>query len=89
MTNAATSALTPNMILYLMNEYHMDMTTGSNIIYMWSAVTNIAPVIGAFMADSFVGRFQMIGLGSVVTLVVSSLTKLVSFISCLKFSGAK
>lgn len=70
MTNAATSALTPNMILYLMNEYHMDMTTGSNIIYIWSAVTNIAPVVGAFMADSFVGRFQMIGLGSVVTLVV-------------------
>ncbi|KAK6773001.1 hypothetical protein RDI58_028239 [Solanum bulbocastanum] len=69
LTNAATSALTPNMILYLMNEYHIDMTTGSNIIYMWSAVTNIAPVVGAFMADSFVGRFQMIGLGSVVTLV--------------------
>lgn len=68
--NAATSALTPNMILYLMNEYHMDMTTGSNIIYIWSAVTNIAPVVGAFMADSYVGRFQMIGLGSVVTLVV-------------------
>ncbi|KAJ8539613.1 hypothetical protein K7X08_013865 [Anisodus acutangulus] len=66
--NAATSALTPNMILYLMNEYHMDMTTGSNILYIWSAVTNIAPVVGAFMADSFVGRFQMIGLGSVVTL---------------------
>ncbi|XP_059287404.1 protein NRT1/ PTR FAMILY 1.2-like isoform X2 [Lycium ferocissimum] len=66
---AALSALTPNMILYLMNEYHMDMTTGSNILYIWSAVTNIVPVVGAFMADSFVGRFQMIGLGSVVTLV--------------------
>ncbi|XP_060173592.1 protein NRT1/ PTR FAMILY 1.2-like [Lycium barbarum] len=67
--NAATFALTPNMILYLMNEYHMDMTTGSNILYIWSAVTNIAPVLGAFMADSFVGRFRMIGLGSVVTFV--------------------
>ncbi|XP_060173580.1 protein NRT1/ PTR FAMILY 1.2-like isoform X2 [Lycium barbarum] len=65
----ALSALTPNMILYLMDEYHMDMTTGSNILYIWSAVTNIAPVVGAFMADSFVGRFQMIGLGSVVTVV--------------------
>ncbi|CAN4105139.1 unnamed protein product [Withania somnifera] len=67
--NAAASALTPNMILYLMNEYHMDMTTGSNILFIWSAVTNIAPVVGAFMADSFVGRFQMMGLGSVVTFV--------------------
>ncbi|PHU01342.1 hypothetical protein BC332_31129 [Capsicum chinense] len=64
----ATSALTPNMILYLMNEYHMDVITGSNIINTWSAVTNIAPVVVAFIADSFVGRFQTIGLGSVVTL---------------------
>lgn len=68
--NAATNALTPNLILYLMNEYHMDMTTGSNILYIWSATTNIAPVLAAFLADSFVGRFKMIGLGSVVTLVV-------------------
>ncbi|XP_009787108.1 protein NRT1/ PTR FAMILY 1.2 [Nicotiana sylvestris] len=67
--NAATNALTPNLILYLMNEYHMDMTTGSNILYIWSATTNIAPVLAAFLADSFVGRFKMIGLGSVVTLV--------------------
>ncbi|PHT32606.1 hypothetical protein CQW23_28943 [Capsicum baccatum] len=65
----ATTALTPNMILYLMNEYHMDMTIGSNIMFIWSAVTNIAPVVGAFMADSLVGQFQMIELGSVVTLV--------------------
>ncbi|XP_016550050.1 protein NRT1/ PTR FAMILY 1.2 isoform X1 [Capsicum annuum] len=67
--NAALSALTPNMILYLMNEYHMDMTTGSNIMFIWSAATNFSPVVAAFMADAFVGRFQMIGLGSVVTLV--------------------
>ncbi|KAM3337778.1 hypothetical protein P3S68_032103 [Capsicum galapagoense] len=66
---AATSALTPNMILHLMNEYHMDMTTGSNIMFIWSAVTHISPVVWAFMVDSLVGRFQMIGLGSVATLV--------------------
>ncbi|PHT32601.1 hypothetical protein CQW23_28938 [Capsicum baccatum] len=68
--NAALSALTPNMILYLMNEYHMDMTTGSNIMFIWSAATDFAPVVAAFMADAYVGRFQMIGLGSVVTLLV-------------------
>ncbi|KAF3683279.1 hypothetical protein FXO37_01969 [Capsicum annuum] len=68
--NMALTALTPNLILYLMNEYHMDMVTGSNMLFIWSAVANIAPVAAAIMADSFVGRFHMIGLGSVVTLVV-------------------
>ncbi|PHU01344.1 hypothetical protein BC332_31131 [Capsicum chinense] len=67
--NMALTALTPNLILYLMNEYHMDMVTGSNMLFIWSAVANIAPVAAAIMADSFVGRFHMIGLGSVVTLV--------------------
>ncbi|KAM3289419.1 protein NRT1/ PTR FAMILY 1.2-like [Capsicum chacoense] len=65
----AVSGLTPNLILYLMNEYHMDMVTGTNMLFFMSAFANIAPVAAAIMADSFVGRFHMIGLGSVVTLV--------------------
>lgn len=67
-------ALTPDMILYLMKEYHMDMASGSNVLYLWSAALNFTPVIGALMADSFVGRFQMIGLGSGLCLLVRFFT---------------
>nr|GME09621.1 protein NRT1/ PTR FAMILY 1.2-like [Ipomoea batatas] len=69
LTNMATIGLAPNMILYLMREYQMDMASGSNVLYWWSAASNITPVIGAFMADSFVGRFQITTLGSVIGLV--------------------
>lgn len=69
-TSMASSAVAADMIVYLMREYHMDMASGSNLIYFWSAVTNFAPVIGAFMADSSVGRFQMIGFGSVLGFLV-------------------
>lgn len=69
-----TSGLEPNMILYLMREYQMDMASGSNVLYWWSAASNITPVIGAFMADSFLGRFQIITLGSVISLVVKVFT---------------
>nr|GMD41433.1 protein NRT1/ PTR FAMILY 1.2-like [Ipomoea batatas] len=62
-------ALTPDMILYLMKDYNMDMASGSNVLYLWSAALNFTPVIGALMADSFVGRFQMIGLGSALCLL--------------------
>ncbi|KAF5938875.1 hypothetical protein HYC85_023134 [Camellia sinensis] len=63
----ASYGLMPNMIMYLMNEYDMDMPTGSNILFLWSAATNFMPVLGAVMADSSVGRFRMIGFGSIVS----------------------
>ncbi|XP_052211066.1 protein NRT1/ PTR FAMILY 1.2 isoform X2 [Diospyros lotus] len=65
----ASYGLAPNMILYLMNEYHMDMATGSNLLFFWSAATNFLPVLGAVIADSSVGRFRMIGFGSIVSLL--------------------
>ncbi|GFS35416.1 major facilitator superfamily protein [Actinidia rufa] len=65
----ASFGLVPNMILYLMNEYHMDMATGSNILFFWSAATNFLPVLGAVIADSSVGRFRMTGFGSIVSLM--------------------
>lgn len=66
----ANYGLTPNMAMYLMKKYHMKMTTASNILFYWSAATNFMPVIGAIIADSYVGRFTMIGFGSVVSLLV-------------------
>ncbi|CAH9076587.1 unnamed protein product [Cuscuta europaea] len=65
----ANCGLTPNMILYLMREYRMDMATGSNVLYWWNAASNITPVVAALMADSFVGRFQMISIGCVINLL--------------------
>lgn len=65
----ASFGLSSNMILYLEKEYHMGMISGTNIINIWSSATNFLPVIGAFLADSFVGRYPMIGFGSVISLL--------------------
>ncbi|KAL3498473.1 hypothetical protein ACH5RR_041205 [Cinchona calisaya] len=65
----STYGLPPNMVLYLMRVYHLDMVSATNIIFMWTAAINFMPLLGAIIADSFVGRFQIIGLGSVVNLV--------------------
>ncbi|KAM7459375.1 hypothetical protein LguiA_036369 [Lonicera macranthoides] len=69
MEKVANFGLTPNMIMYLMKDYHMGMASGSNILFFWSAATNFMPVLGAYLADSFVGRFPMIGFGSILSLV--------------------
>lgn len=76
----ATFGLGPNMIIYLMTEYHLEMATGSNILFYWSAASNFAPVIGAFVADSTAGRFSMIAYGSIANLMGMVLLWLTSVI---------
>ncbi|CAH9135718.1 unnamed protein product [Cuscuta epithymum] len=61
--------LAPNMILYLMKDYGMGVTKGQNLLFFWSAATNFLPLLGAFLADSYLGRFLTIALGSLSTLL--------------------
>lgn len=62
--------LAPNMILYLTGEYGMATTEAAKIILLWSAATNFFPLVGAFVADSYTGRFPLIGFGSSTSLLV-------------------
>ncbi|KAK6161851.1 hypothetical protein DH2020_001692 [Rehmannia glutinosa] len=66
----ATFGIMANMILYLTEQYHMEMATASNILFSWTAATNLTPVIGAVIADSYLGRFYTIGIGSVIYIMV-------------------
>ncbi|KAB2083321.1 hypothetical protein ES319_A05G258200v1 [Gossypium barbadense] len=69
----ASFGLLPNMILYLTNEYHMSIATGANVLFIWSAISNFMPILGAFLSDSFLGRFLVIALGTVTSLIGMSL----------------
>ncbi|KAL0302280.1 UNVERIFIED_CONTAM: protein NRT1/ PTR FAMILY 1.2 [Sesamum angustifolium] len=53
----ATFGVMANMILYLVNEYHMEMATASNILFLWTAANNFMPVLGAAIADSYLGSW--------------------------------
>ncbi|GAB4850216.1 hypothetical protein Ancab_029510 [Ancistrocladus abbreviatus] len=65
----ASYGLLPNMILYLMKDYKMSIARGTNLLFFWSAATNFMPLVGAFLADSFLGRFLTIGFGSISSLL--------------------
>lgn len=65
----ASYGLLPNMIIYLMMDYGMSLTKSQNILYFWNAATNFMPLIGAFVSDSYMGRFLTIGLGSISSLL--------------------
>lgn len=68
----ASYGLVPNMILYLMNDYKVGIAKGQNIIFLSGAATNFTPLLGAFLADSYLGRFLTIGFGSIFSFLVSS-----------------
>ncbi|XP_062088780.1 protein NRT1/ PTR FAMILY 1.2-like [Humulus lupulus] len=65
----ASFGLLANMMLYLMYEYHMKVTTGANVLFLWNALSNFTPIIGAFLSNSFLGRFRVIALGTIISLL--------------------
>ncbi|PON50529.1 Proton-dependent oligopeptide transporter [Parasponia andersonii] len=65
----ASYGLLANMILYLLGDYHFKLTTGANILFLWNALSNFTPIIGAFLSDSFLGRFRVIAIGTVTSLL--------------------
>ncbi|XP_031272263.1 protein NRT1/ PTR FAMILY 1.1-like [Pistacia vera] len=65
----ASVGLQANMILYLTKEYHMSSAAGTNVLFLWSAISNFMPTIGAFLSDSYLGRFRVIALGTFISLL--------------------
>ncbi|KAF9616500.1 hypothetical protein IFM89_029797 [Coptis chinensis] len=65
----ASYGLMPNMIFYLMKGYRMSSANGTSVLQLWSALTNFTPILGAFLSDSYVGRFQVIAMGSLSSLL--------------------
>ncbi|PSS01900.1 Protein NRT1/ PTR FAMILY 1.2 like [Actinidia chinensis var. chinensis] len=65
----ASVGLHANMILYLTVVYNLSNATGTSILFLWNAISNFMPTLGAFLSDSYLGRFRVIGCGTVVSLL--------------------
>jgi solute carrier family 15 (peptide/histidine transporter), member 3/4 len=75
----ASVGLHTNMIIYLKYEYHLENATVAVILFWWGAISNFLPVLGAFLSDSYMGRFLVIALGTIVSLAVRTLLYLVPY----------
>ncbi|RDY05220.1 Protein NRT1/ PTR FAMILY 2.13, partial [Mucuna pruriens] len=53
-----------NFMVYLMRVYNMDQVSASNVLNIWGVVSNVLPVVGAFVADTYLGKFSTIAIGS-------------------------
>lgn len=59
-----------NMISYLTKQLHMPSTKAANTITNFSGTASLTPLIGAFIADSYVGRFWTITVASILYQIV-------------------
>uniref|UniRef100_A0A6N2MY35 Major facilitator superfamily (MFS) profile domain-containing protein n=1 Tax=Salix viminalis TaxID=40686 RepID=A0A6N2MY35_SALVM len=64
-----------NMISYLTTQLHMPLTKAANTLTNFGGTSSLTPLIGAFMADSYAGRFWTITVASIIyQLGMTSLT---------------
>ncbi|PUZ54666.1 hypothetical protein GQ55_5G150200 [Panicum hallii var. hallii] len=61
--------LNTNMITYLTKKYHLSTVASQTMLFVWSAISNFAPIPGAVVADMYLGRFMAVALGSVACLI--------------------
>ncbi|KAJ0628551.1 putative proton-dependent oligopeptide transporter family, PTR2 family proton/oligopeptide symporter [Helianthus annuus] len=76
----ASHGLTMNMIFYLMEVYHMEAATGTSVLYVWSALSNGLSIFGGLISDSYLGRFRVIAIGSLFSLIGVTLLWLTSIV---------
>ena len=80
LARVASLGLLPNMILYLMGTYRLHLAQATQILLWSHATSNFTPVVGAFIADSYLGRFLAVGLGSAITFLGMTLLWLTAMI---------
>ena len=69
-TMASSSFSTP-LTSYLMSRYNMKPNAATNVNNIYSGMSSFAPVVGAFVADAFWGRFRTMLFGSLFGVIVS------------------
>ncbi|KAJ6303624.1 hypothetical protein OIU77_017492 [Salix suchowensis] len=60
----ASMGLIANLTVYLQTRFNMDGIQLVNVFNIWSGSTNVTPLLGAFLSDTYLGRFRTLIFGS-------------------------
>ncbi|KAK7275240.1 hypothetical protein RIF29_16349 [Crotalaria pallida] len=61
-----------NMISYLTTQLHMPLTKAANTVTNYHGTSSLTPLLGAFIADSYAGKFWTISVASIIYLIVKT-----------------
>ncbi|ONK75271.1 uncharacterized protein A4U43_C03F15130 [Asparagus officinalis] len=56
-----------NLLVYLTSVFHLKSATAATFLNVLNGTTNIAPLVGAFLSDSYFGRYFTLGFASVAS----------------------
>ncbi|KAH0897346.1 hypothetical protein HID58_046914 [Brassica napus] len=73
-----------NMISYLTTQLHLPLTKAANTLTNFSGTSSLTPLLGAFVADSFAGRFWTITFASIIYQIGMTLLTISAIIPTLR-----
>ncbi|GLJ38974.1 hypothetical protein SUGI_0794470 [Cryptomeria japonica] len=73
-----------SLITYLTNELHQGVTSAAKSVNNWAGVSTVLPLVGGFLADSYIGTYWMVVASSCVYFLGLSLLTVTVSVSSLK-----
>lgn len=67
-----------NLLVYLTQVFHMRSVDAATLLNGLNGTTSLAPIIGAFLSDAYLGRYLALAIASVASLIVSPVPLLLS-----------
>ncbi|KAK7265764.1 hypothetical protein RJT34_33387 [Clitoria ternatea] len=65
----ASMSLISNLTVYLLTNYNLSGIFVVNVVQIWNGSSNIASIIGAFISDTYLGKFRTLLCGSIASLL--------------------
>jgi len=67
----ASMSLISNLVVYMHTQYNMDTTFSVEVFNIWSGFTNFLPLVAAYLADAYTGKFRMLIFGCIASFLVN------------------
>ena len=68
----ASMSLIANLVVYMHTQYNMDTTLSVEVFNIWAGLVNFIPLVAAYLADAYVGKFHMLIFDSIASLLVNT-----------------
>ncbi|GLJ43898.1 hypothetical protein SUGI_0915060 [Cryptomeria japonica] len=81
---AAITGLAANMIVYLITKFNIKSIEATHIINISNGGNDLSPLVGAFLADAYLGRFWAISIGSFLSFSAMIILMLTAMIESLR-----